>query len=221
MFLKLKLLFEKKPYKSLIIFSLICIILPYIVKGIIFFKQHITNLEKVIIIEGERAADSNFIDGPGYIFKNSQLFNEQSLVLSVPEEIKGGYYVSYDFDIPKNGIYNIFLAGTPPGPLKRGSMWHSPYSITIDGKITKTLTEELLREEWPGFDEFSYLEGGYHFTKIMTLYFDKGTHKLRINIDQRRKHDDRFTIYIDAIILAPRDFNPNRDIKGIPKELFL
>jgi hypothetical protein len=174
----------------------------------------------VIVIEGESSVDSNFVDGPGHIFKNRQLFNGQSLVLSVSQEKEEDYYVSYDFEILKDEVYNIFLAGTPPGPQVEGSRWNSPYSVIVDEKIIKNLTEERLREEWPKFNQFNYAKGGYYFIKLITVELDKGRHKLRINIDQRRKHDGRFTIYIDAIILAPKDFTPNLDIKGIPKELF-
>ena len=220
MFKKVKTLSEKTQYKVLIIFCIICIIIPFIVRGIIYFRNLANFAGKLVIIEGEETVESNFIENPGYISKRRKLFKGRSLNLSTPQEAENGYYAHYKFEIKKSGTYDIFIAGTPPGPAVEGSKWFSPYSITIDGKITKHLTEEQIKKEWPKLHQYGYATGSYYFTKAMTVFLDKGAHTLSININLRRKHDNRFTVYIDAFIIAPEGLRPGQNIGKIPKEIF-
>ncbi len=212
---------RKKLITTIIILAASLLVLSVAAKIALDFKRRLDFArQNIILIEGEVPKESNYADKIGRIYKNNALLNNKALELSTPESIEGGYYLTYEFEIEKSGIYNIIVCGTPPGPLEKGSKWHSPYSVIVDGKVGKILSEELIVEEWPQYKKYNYLEGGYFFTKILTMDLAKGTHKININIGQRRKHDGDFTFYIDAIIIAPKGFKPQIRIGKIPKELF-
>jgi hypothetical protein len=212
---------RKKLITTIIILVASLLLLSAAAKMALDFKRRLDFArQNIILIEGEIPKESNYAERIGRIYKNNALLNGKGLELSTSESIEGGYYLIYEFEIEKSGIYNIIVCGTPPGPLQKGSKWHSLYSIIVDGKIGKILSEELITEEWPQYKKYNYLEGGYFFTKILTVDLDKGLHKINININQRRKHDGNFTFYIDAIIISPEGFRPQVRIGKIPKELF-
>lgn len=176
--------------------------------------------EKVIIIQGEAPDKSNYTDGKGYIVKNFDFLGDRALQLSAKEPAAGGYFVEYSFNAPESGDYNIVIGGTPPGPEKEGSPWHSPYTVSIDGKPGEVLYEEAVRRRWPVFTQFRYVEGGYYFVKLMSVYLNKGEHTIRITIDKPRMNDGKYTLYIDALLISPKGYRPFVSSKKIPKELF-
>jgi len=211
----------KKFIKTILILIVVILALSAMVKlAIDFKKSRQIAREKLIVIEGENPTSSNYADGVGRIYKNIDLMSEKALELLVAESIPGGYYLTYEFEIKEAGIYNIILCGPPPGPLGEGSKWYSPYSITLDGAAAKHFSEELLLEEWPQYRKYNYVEGGYFYIKALAISLEAGMHELTININERRKHDGNFTFYIDAIIISPEGFKPERNIDKIPKELF-
>lgn len=176
--------------------------------------------EKVIIIQGEEPAKSNYTDGKGYIAKDFKFFGDRALQLSAPEAIPGGYYVEYAFSVPEDNDYNIIMCGTPPGPLRKGSPWHSPYTVSIDRTRGELLYEETIEKNWPVFTQFRYVEGGYYFVKLMTVYLKKGEHTIRITVNRPRANDGNYTLYIDALLISPKGYRPFISSKKIPKELF-
>ncbi|MGH7198764.1 MAG: hypothetical protein ACREH5_08515 [Candidatus Omnitrophota bacterium] len=177
--------------------------------------------QKIILVaEGERPVDSNFYDSVGMVSTDRRFFGGQSLQLSTPIAVDGGYFSRYEIDIPEDAEYRIFVAGTPPGPAIRGVEWHSPYAVAIDGQEPRFLTEEALKKEWPSLFQFSYASGGYYFTRIATEKLSKGRHRISFFIRDRRKHDGHFTLYLDAVLFVPKDFEPKTNVGRIPKALF-
>ncbi len=198
----------------------ILLILSAMPKRIIDYRNYLDSLNDVIIIEGEKPKDSNYYSSPGFVANSIKLLGGKSLELQAPDAAKENYYVTYDFELADDGMYNIFIAGTPPGPAKKGEEWFSPYTISIDNTVTKSLTEELLSEEWPSFYDFHYHGGAYYFIRLMTVPLKQGSHEIKITIDGRRKHDGNFTFFIDALVIVPEDFKPKSDVKNMPKDLF-
>lgn len=211
----------KITIKTIVIICILLVSFFFIAREAINYRYYLDSRKEIIVIEGANPEKSNFASGPGYIRRNFKLLGGQALHLSTPDEKEGGYFAEYEFKVPKDGIYDIYIAGTPPGPFQEGAAWHSPYTVSVDSKNKKELTEEALRDEWPQFLRHNYVQGGYYFTKVMTVPLSKGEHNISILIDKRRKYEDKhFTIYIDAIIVAPKGFKPQTDIGGIPKEVF-
>ena len=174
----------------------------------------------VLVAEGEHPVDSNFYNSVGTVSSDRRFFGGQSLQLSTPIAVEGGYFSRYEIEIPEEGEYQIFVAGTPPGPAIRGVEWHSPYAFAIDNREPRLLTEEALKKEWPALMQFSYAPGGYYFTKIATEKLSKGRHVISFYVRDRRKHDGHFTIYLDAVLFVPKNFEPKTNVGRIPKALF-
>jgi hypothetical protein len=174
----------------------------------------------ILVAEGEKPVDSNFYSSIGVVSTDARFFGGRSLQLSTPIAVDGGYFSRYEIDVPDEGEYNIFVAGTPPGPVARGIEWHSPYSVSIDNEEPRLLTEEELKKEWPPLFQYSYAPGGYYFTKIASRKLSKGRHLISFTIRDRRKHDGHFTIYLDAVLFVPKDFKPKTHVGRIPRALF-
>ncbi len=177
-------------------------------------------LKKLVIVEAEKSADLNIQPPVSRLSKNSVYFGGQALELDTPNTVEGGYFIRFTFDVPEDGDYGIFVAGTPPGPAVVGSEWQSPYAISIDGSDARLLTEEGLKTEWPYVFQHSYAKGGYYFTKVGAEHLAKGTHTITFTVNQKRRHDGNYTVYLDALILSPADFRPQTNVGKIPKALF-
>lgn len=178
------------------------------------------NVRHLIILQGEKPRQTN-IDGATARFpKKEDFFGKRSIELDTAQEKDGGYYLTYVAYVPRDGAYTLFAAGTPPGPSSKGSPWHSPYSLEIDGGPPTHLTEESVRQEWPYVFQYSYTSGGYYFTKIYSGYFERGDHTFTLRVNARRPHDGHFTLYLDALIIAPSEFRPPTRVGKMPKDLF-
>jgi hypothetical protein len=184
------------------------------------YSAYYRSKQFVLVFEGEDPVDSNFYHSIGVLSKNKRFFGGRSLELSSPIAIEGGFLSRYAIEVPRDGDYDIFVAGTPPGPVGRGSKWYSPYSISIDDETPALLTEAGLKREWPHLHEFSYAPGGYYFTRVATRRLAQGRHTVTFRINDRRSHDSRFTFYLDALLVAPRDFEPKSHVGRIPRALF-
>jgi hypothetical protein len=180
----------------------------------------------IIVIEGEEPAETNMIQAapsPARMSQSPIYFGKSSLELDTPVNPTDNIYFSrYEFQIPVDGEYNIFTAGTPPGPgpKEAGSQWHSPYTLLIDNEDAIALTEEGLKSQWPHVFKFAYKKGGYYFNKIGSRRLAAGPHTLTLRVDQPRQHDGHYTVYLDAFIISPKDFKPKASIGKIPKDLF-
>jgi len=211
---------QKIPHKGFIALCLLIVLVPFISKAVKNYTHYLKEKDQVIVIEGESPLASNFHDSTGYIGEKNHFFGGKSLQLNTRVAVDGGYWVTYEVEISEESPYSIYLVGTPPGPARIGSEWHSPYSISIDGGPERFLVEEIIRTEWPFVFSYRSSSGGYYFTKIATAQLSQGKHTITIRINDRRQKDDHFTIYLDALLLAPSSFQPKANIGKIPKELF-
>ena len=187
---------------------------------VFYIKEMAVIKEEVVIVEGENPSDSNYRDGGGYISNNFGFMGDRALQLSAHKEVPGGYYFEYLFYVPANGDYNIVFCGTPPGPKEQGSPWNSPYSVSLDNAPATVIYEEDIQENWPVFERFNYVKGGYYFVKIMTARLAAGDHTIKITVDKPRVKDGAYTVYLDAIIISPKGYIPFVSTKKLPRELF-
>lgn len=178
-------------------------------------------LKKVLIrVEGEVPLATNFHSSLYRVPENKKFFGGKALELEASQRPGEAYFVKYAFSVPKTGRYDVVLAGTPPGPLKNGSPWHSPYFIRLDEDTPKLLTEEELSESWPHFFKYTYAQGGYYFTNLGAFDLSAGSHTLTLTVSHGRPHDQAYVLYIDALFIAPSDFEPSVDPGAVPKEAF-
>ncbi len=211
---------KRIPTKGFLLTCALIVILPLAYQGIRNHSLSSAALTKLIIVEGEKPVESNFFRSPGLVVKNPRHFGGRSLELDTPTPPSGRYFARYEFEIPEEDDYNVYLAGTPPGPIAIGSKWHSPYSVSIDGGGPKLLTEEILKLSWPYLFAFSYVKGGYYFTQIAAAHLKRGTHSITIEVNRGRINDGHFTVYLDALIIAPKNLKPESNVGKIPKDLF-
>ena len=108
----------------------------------IYHQKQLRN--RVVIIKAWRASKSNFVYS--CTTKEEKALGKQSVQLMrkrLPEE--NYYFAQYRFTIKEKGKYNIFWAGSPPGPVKEGSEWFSPFWIYIDKeKIPENLYNKVM-----------------------------------------------------------------------------
>jgi hypothetical protein len=210
------------PHRWFLLTCLLIMTVPFLVRlvrhGLLSYEYRARQI--VRLAEGESPVDSNFLNSVGVVASDRRFFGGRSLQLSTPIAVDGGYFARYEIELAEDGEYHLFVAGTPPGPVLRGVEWHSPYAVAVDGGEPALLTEEDLKKEWPGFMLHGYAPGGYYFTKIATQRLSKGRHTISFTIRDRRRHDGHFTVYLDAILLVPADFEPKTNVGRIPKALF-
>ncbi len=210
------------PLRWFLVSCLAIVLAPFALKYTlsVVLSGYYESKKVILIAEGESPIDSNFYHAVGVISKNKRFFGGQALELSSPIAVEGGYFSRYALDIPEDGEYTLFVAGTPPGPVGRGAKWYSPFSLSVDDEAPVLITEGELKKDWPHLHEFTYAPGGYYFTKIGTRTLSKGRHRVSFAINDRRSHDSRFTFYLDAVLAVPRNFEPKSNVGRIPRALF-
>lgn len=213
-------LWKRLPSKGFLLACVLIIVIPLVLQANRRLMLSSLTQKKLLIIEGERPADSNFYETEGHIGKSRQYFGGQSLELDTPIRPDNAYFARYDFSIEEKGEYHFYLAGTPPGPSATGSEWSSPFYLSIDNAGPKLLTEEGLKVEWPYLFRFNYAKGGYYFTKVATERLSRGVHTASLYVNQGRIHDGHFTLYVDALIIVPINLKPETNVGKIPKNLF-
>lgn len=176
--------------------------------------------KRIVTIEGETPLATNFHSSLYRVPENKKFFGGEALELEASQRPGEAYFVKYAFSVPENGEYQVIIAGTPPGPLEKGSPWHSPYSIRFDENAPKLLSEEEIAGSWPHLFEHTYAQGGYYFTKLGTYGLSAGAHTLTLTVSHGRLQDQAHVLYIDALFIAPKNFKPSVDPGIIPKEVF-
>ena len=188
--------------------------------------------KKLILIQGERFVETNFeyeirsnqgfYQGKSLELKHTKLPNELDDG-EIDDEKKGYYYALFKFNVLEKDDYWILLGGTPPGPAQaqNGSEWHCPYWISFDNEEPVQITAEHVQTTFPNHPKNTeYIMGGYHWIKIGSRILAEGEHTLEIRVLDKRDRDDKYVLFIDAILLAPKGWQPVRLFKGLPHGLF-
>jgi hypothetical protein len=177
----------------------------------------------VIVIQGENPSRANF---SFLTASNSKFLKDKSLEIASqalpPSE--GAFTLSYRFRVYEEGLYRIFIAGTPPGSVSPQIEWDwfSPFRIIFDEAAPVPMTKETIEKHYPlQVKWIPYAEGGYTWMRAGEVSLQKGTHELTIVIDEKRKKDGWYVYYLDAIVLAPKNWKPVRSLKkDIPAQFF-
>ncbi|CCW34507.1 hypothetical protein CTKA_00473 [Chthonomonas calidirosea] len=161
-------------------------------------------LSPYIWIEGENPALDNFTETA----QNAGASGGAYLRLSTPEEplqIIHEYAARYTFDVSATGDYDIWLAGTVPGPQT------SPFTWYIDHQPPQppaTATPVGPR----------YLSGYFGWIYLGRASLSQGSHALSIKIADPASETKLYTFSIDALLITPSSlpFTPRTTIRPVP-----
>ncbi len=179
-----------------------------------------------ILVEGESPLSSNF----NYVVNKNRGFSNGASLEFINKDLppnQNGLSLIYRFNVNKEGVYWVVAGGTPPGTLKEGARnaWFSPYWISFDGKEPMHLTQEIIDETYGALYEdrnkwVEYSKGGYHWTRLGIVTLEPGKHTLEIHVNEGRKQDGQYALYLDAIFMAPKSWKPIRTRHGLSRQLF-
>ena len=198
----------------------LAIALAIILISTIFNFTEIAHDQRIILIPGESFSATN---SKVVIQQNDVLHQGKSFELVTNRLPKNSeyFYFLYEFYALEAGNYWILIAGTPPGAiLGRKNEWFSPYWISFDDGEFVHVTAESVMENFPEHPELDeYFEGGYYWTRIGSAKLTPGKHTLEIRINEQRKRDSSYAMYIDSILIVPKGWKPIRLFKNLPPEI--
>jgi len=212
---------DSKKRKTFIIglLSLIVLVIAYSIAMRILDAR--AYKEKVVILPTWKSSKSNFV----YLTtkKEEKAIGGQSTNLAkkyMPPE--GFYYAKYRFRIKQDGVYNIFWAGSPPGPVEEGSEWFSPFWVRFDEGDLEHFTQERTEEDYPYHPTTEYVPGAYYITKLTSKEFTAGDHTMEIRVDEPRKIDDMYFLIADVVFFVKKGYKPSsKHFKKFQRKYFI
>ncbi len=148
----------------------------------------------VVQIEAEEAVSTNFataaiLDYGASGYRTLQLNRYTGLFGDA------AFYAEYVFFVDESGEYELIYGGTPPGPEDEVfPSYASPFSYSID----QGETVDVYREQVNVIQRYA---PNYYWVKFGTAKLENGVHRLRIEVDQKRKYDGKFLFYLDNFLL--------------------
>lgn len=118
-----------------------------------------------------------------------------------------GYGVEYTFETPKDGPFNIWLAGSIPGPGVSAIQWR--VDAPPDHGITNPNPQGPL-----------YLGDRFGWTLLGTVNLTQGPHTLAIFVPARAVSPPIYNFSIDALMITQGTFVPNGTVRPLPVDLF-
>jgi hypothetical protein len=168
----------------------------------------------LVYVEGEDAVSTNMATEPTLNYGCS---GNRALQLSRTGQLPGGspYYAEYCVYADRAGRYELWYSGTPPGSKDEFAIsFASPLSVAVDGGPPRA----LFREDVNVVERIS---PSYYWVRTFALELSQGAHVIRFEVSSKRKLDDRFFFYLDALFLATPEAlaAAKADRTGLP-ELF-
>ena len=165
----------------------------------------------LVYIEGEDAVSTNFANQP---VSNFGCSGYQSVQLNRATGLQGGaaFYAEFVFYVEEPGEYEFWYGGTPPGPADELSpSYASPFRFSLDGGEQTSVYRE----------DMHVVEGytpSYYWNKCSTLTLTEGTHRLRLEVAEKRAYDGRYYFYLDSLFFL----NPEKisEIDAVKPDVF-
>lgn len=153
------------------------------------------SVEGLLYWEAESAVASNFSKEATQDYASSGF---RILQLNKDPQAPGApFFAEYALYVPEDGVYNLWLAGTPPGPKdKQVPSFASPFEYQID----EGMPVPIYREDVHVVESFAV--SNYWSMIKKPIQLKKGIHSLRIIVNQKRSYDNRYYFYLDALFLA-------------------
>ena len=152
----------------------------------------------LIYIEGEDAVSTNFAN---QAVSNFGCSGYRSIQLNRNTGLQGGtpFYAEFVFFVEEAGEYEFWYGGTPPGPADELiPSYASPFFVSIDGGPQ----EAVYREDVNVIEGYS---PSYYWNKSGKYTFSEGSHRLRIEVSEKRGYDGKFFFYLDSLFFINRD----------------
>jgi hypothetical protein len=155
-------------------------------------------------VEGEFPRLSTFdetarnpeVSGQGFL----NLFNHND----PPQKYeKYGYGAYYYFEVPKEGVYNVWLAGSLPGPSVSPILWR------IDAPPDQNVADATAHGP-------KYLGDRFGWMQLGVVRLTQGQHQLEIYVPERASSPPVYSFSIDAIMITPGIFHPNGAVRPQP-----
>ncbi len=149
----------------------------------------------LVYVEGEDAVSTNMAVEPTLNYGCS---GNRSLQLSRQGPLPGGaaYYAEYTVFAESAASYELWYGGSPPGSKDEFTLsFASPVSVTVDGGMPRT----LFREDVNVVERYA---PAYYWVRTPALSLERGAHVIRFEVSAKRRLDDRFFFYLDALFLA-------------------
>ena len=149
----------------------------------------------LVYIEGEDAVSTNFAREATMDYSSSGL---RTLQLNREPQATGTpFFAEYSFIVEKDGSYELWFGGTPPGPQSElYPSYASPFSVRIDGGPPRLVYREEVDVSEP------YSTVNYWFTAKDPFPLLKGGHTLRVEVAERRRYDSRYYLSLDSLFFV-------------------
>jgi hypothetical protein len=175
------------------------------VMGVAKVNELTAEVQPYIWVEGEHPTRVNTFDevsrnpeasGYGYL----SLFNHND----PPQKYgKYGYGVYYDIEVPKEGVYNLWMAATLPGPSVSPIVWH------IDAPPDLNVAD-------PTAHGPKYLGDRFGWMQLGAARLSQGKHTVMIFAPERAASPHVFSYAIDALMITQGAFHPNGSVRPQP-----
>ena len=150
-----------------------------------------------IVVEGEDAVSTNFAAEPVQLFGAGQnltlQLNQTTLLNDAP------YYADFVVFADSPGEFAVWYGGSIPGAADAfAPSYGSPFTLTLNDADPIEVTWETVRTG-PVYST------PYRWIHIGTMHLEQGQNRLRVSVDQRRRYDSRFFLYLDRFVFVPVD----------------
>ncbi len=152
----------------------------------------------LIFVEGEDALSTNFNREP---ILNYSCSGYRTLQLNKTADAPQGssYFADYVFYAEKDGTYELWYGGTPPGNKNELlPSYASPFKITID----KLYESDIYRENMHVVSNYA---PAYYWNYVKDVDLSAGEHRLRIEVPYKRGYDNKYFFYIDNFFLVRKE----------------
>ena len=139
------------------------------------------------------------------VVSNPEASSKQFLRLSTPNAPgRFGYGVRYVFDVPNEGRYDLWLAGTAPGPGTSPIKWRVNTEPEQDPVGLKTQGSLYMNER-------------FGWIRLGSAQLKRGPQQsLTIYVTDRAQNPPDYIFSIDALLLTQNGFAPNGPVRPLP-----
>ena len=149
-----------------------------------------------IVIQGQDAVSTNFAPEAVQLYglgSNLGLQLNQANLLSADP-----YYADFVFTAEQSGEYVVWYGGSPPGAKDPFlASYGSPFDLILNDELLLNVTAETVSTG-------AVYSTPYQWVRVGEIELEQGQHSLRMSVDQRRRYDARFFLYLDRLVLVPR-----------------
>lgn len=177
--------------------------------------QYPPSTPELVFLEAEYAVSTNFSKEP---ILNYGCSSSRTLQLNrtIPLFGNAPFYAEFVFFIQDEGNYEIWYGGTPPGP-KDDLLpsYASPFNLRIDDTdILPVYREDIHVVE-------NYTPAYYWNVLKRKVSLNPGVHTVRIEITEKRRHDNRYFFYLDALFFRKEgtEARPKSALAKFPQDL--